>query len=63
MPYPYDVLSAASYPAVTNARATGVVPSLFALEAVALPLPYPTADDYIDRDTQWAIGATRPRLH
>lgn len=37
MPYPYDVLSAAAYPAVTNARATG---------------------DYIDRDTQWAIGAT-----
>eukprot|EP00930_Biecheleria_cincta_P043057 TRINITY_DN29601_c0_g1_i1.p1 TRINITY_DN29601_c0_g1~~TRINITY_DN29601_c0_g1_i1.p1 ORF type:complete len:738 (-),score=113.50 TRINITY_DN29601_c0_g1_i1:156-2369(-) len=37
MPYPYDLLSAAAYPAVTNARATG---------------------DYIDRETQWAIGAT-----
>ena len=23
MPYPYDVLSAAAYPAVTNARASG----------------------------------------
>ena len=41
MPYPYDVLSAAAYPAVTNARAT---------------------DDYIDRDTQWAIGATQRGL-
>ena len=92
MPYPYDVLSAAAYPAVTNARATGwpqklglafslqfgvgyyigwrpsllgwrplllVARSYYWFHAVlAWQQWLMPADDYIERDKQWAIGTT-----
>ena len=65
MPYPYDVLSAAAYPAVTNARATGgtwwegVTWLCRSIMILYDCMTHGFTGDYIDRDTQWAIGATQ----